>query len=61
MHLLGGQCWIVQARELVLLYKWVVWIRRGGVGEVDVCELIVDARMRERESRGVLVTTCWLG
>ena len=35
---LGGLCWIVRARELVLLYKWVGWIRRGGVGEVDVCE-----------------------
>ena len=31
-------CWVVRARELVLLYKWVGWIRRGGVGEVDVCE-----------------------
>ena len=33
----SGLCWIVRARELVLLYKWVGWIRQGG-GEVDVCQ-----------------------
>ena len=68
LHSVSRPCCIVQARELVLLYKWVGWIRRGG-GEVDVCEWIVDARMREskictgtrRESGGVLVTTCRVG
>ena len=60
LHSASGLCWIVRARELVLLYKWVGWIWRGG-GEVDVCEWTVDARMRESRSCEKHVPGGWQG
>ena len=68
LHSVCGLWWIVRTVELVIMYKWLGWIRQGG-GEVDVCEWILEARTREsglctgtrRQSRGVPVTACRVG